>query len=100
MLYFSALGNYERRIGITVPMEKLLSRCSRFSGFDLRYEVKRGVLTFFDQRNRPQLAVSLYFPDGAMLREVYGRLRQWAITPSEEAVMARLLRDSEDDAAA
>lgn len=80
-----------------MTLDDIVSRCSKFSGWSLTWEIEDGAedgaLHIFDPKDsgKSRLTVSLVFPDRALLRERYGRLRHWAITREEELVMAKAL---------
>jgi len=74
-----------------MTIDDICVRCSKFSGWNLTWETKGGVLSIFDPKDRgkSQLCVSIRIP--GVLHEVYGRLRHWAVTPEEQRVIAALL---------
>ncbi len=75
-----------------MTLDDIVARCSRFSGYELQFELKADCLRIWDPKalGRSQLAVVLA-PGGNSLREAYGRLRHWAITLQEQDVMVRAL---------
>ena len=75
---------------ITEKVDQIVARCSSFSGYNLQWEVANGVLRIEDPQEggNSTLTLSLTFGD---LREVYGRLRHWAVTVEEQNVLIQLL---------
>jgi hypothetical protein len=77
-------------------LDVLVARCSRFSGWALQWEMDGDVLHIFDpkDRGRSRLSVCRMFPEDPAsfaLRELYGRIRHWAITWEERLVMSEML---------
>jgi len=73
-------------------MDDLVRRCSKFSGWDLRWEVQDGLLTIWDPKDwgKSALVVGRHSLSGG-LTAYHGRPVHWGITPDEERViLARL----------
>lgn len=76
-----------------MTLDDIAARCSTFSGWKLRWEIKDGAVHFWDPKDsgKSRLSISLLFPDSRILRERYGRMWHWAITCEEQEVIARAL---------
>ena len=82
-----------------MTLNDIAARCSKFSDFNLRVEVENAdvkKVVFFDPRDTSigsQSRLVLYAgPCGLGIREAYGRMHHWAITPEEEQVILRELQ--------
>ena len=78
-----------------MTLDDIVARCSRFSGFNLQWKMDDNQLIIWDPQDQTvgnQSRLVLAIDDLLLPREVYGRLRQWAISPAELEVMARKLR--------
>jgi hypothetical protein len=75
-----------------MTLQDICDRCSRFAGWKLTVRVKDGQIEFSDpdQTGQSWLFVRLS-PSGFSLVEVYGRMKHWAITVEEQAVMKAVL---------
>ena len=78
---------------MALSVDDVVARCSRYSGFNLRWKLVEDQLTIWDPRDyhNSVLIVTPYRFTGGV-REVYGRLWQWAITPEESEVLACEIR--------
>jgi hypothetical protein len=83
-------------------LQAIVARCSRFSGYRLesRFEQSRTgtwLLVIEDPAvvTRSTLVLARHLVPG-LLREVYGRLRHWGITPKEEQVLLQALQAVEE----
>jgi len=76
-----------------MTLDDIAARCSKFSGWDLQWEIEGGAVHFWDPKDsgKSRLSVSLLFPDSPILHDRYGRLWHWAITREEQEVIARAL---------
>jgi len=74
---------YFRELLPTVTVESITARCSRFSGWNLKWEVEDGLLRMYDPSNYSRSSLILN-KDGV---EVHGRLRHWGVTLDELKVL-------------
>jgi hypothetical protein len=79
-----------------MTLNDIIKRCSKYSGWELRWEVKNGTLKIFDPKNVSNSLLSVYIDVHGALHEAHGRLRHWAITSDEIEVMERFLKKEED----
>lgn len=84
-----------------MTLNDIAARCSKFSGFNLQVKVEAGAVktvTFFDPEDTTlgsQSRLVLYAGIGGLsIRESYGRMSHWAITPEEQQVILQELKAS------
>jgi len=69
-------------------LDRLVRRCSRFSGWKLTWRINDGVLQIWDPRDRSSSLLSLsLIPGTRALREVHGRMKNWRISRREYDVL-------------
>jgi len=84
-----------------MSMGELVERCSAYSGWKLQWRLQDPGTTDVriliwdprDPKSRCVFGLSRH-PGSSRVREVYGRLRHWGITPEEQRVMTRVMRDT------
>jgi hypothetical protein len=94
----------KRAVHYAKCVDAIVARCSRHSGWTLQWEwTKHGSIriwdpktsdpALYDQSKCPSstLVLDLYDGQNICLREVYGRMRNWAIDHLEQAVIAEAI---------
>lgn len=79
-----------------MSIQAIVDRCSQFTGWRLVFEVKEGIFTMWDPREpgKSLFAFGLFFRNGVILSEVYGRTRHVGLTLRDNLIIAEAIRES------